>query len=444
MPSRPPISVIRPQLPDDPIHFDPGPTFAAGGASHAALAALADPLDGARAAVLADTAAERHATPDAAAWITLPDRVLTDFRTERPGSDLARLLATARRIREAVDRVLVLGDHDLLAGPRAVFEACCHPHHNELPRCARGGRPRLSFLDCGLDNDLAQGMLDLVAPRRDSGGALTRAAEPPDLLDRWGLIVVGRGGDEFATAATARVFLAAILEQFGGDTARASERIVAITSDTGRLAAVARAVGCRDTWAIPAAGPGPTAVFTAAGVLPCAIVGIDVVRLLEGAATMLRRFREAPVAENPVLQFAGAAYLAGAQAGRVRPVPWRGRLEPLSRWYDALLARDDADRGRHAAGTLATRVLVAEMRRDRLALPAIAPLDADQDGLEGLVGSSWPALQAAAVGVAREADAAARPAGADILLPRLDEHTLGQLLQMLMLATLVERRLEPP
>ena len=49
-------------------------------------------------------------------------------------------------------------------GTRALFEACCHPFHNELPRGERGGRPRLSFEGFNMDNDSAQGLLDLVAP----------------------------------------------------------------------------------------------------------------------------------------------------------------------------------------------------------------------------------------------------------------------------------------
>jgi glucose-6-phosphate isomerase len=58
-----------------------------------------------------------------------------------------------------------------------------------------------------------------------------------------------------------------------------------------------------------------------------------------------------------------------------------------------------------------------------------------------LAGRSLPEFLAAAFeGTNRAYAVAARPT-ADILLPRLDEHTLGQLLQMLMLATVVEGRL---
>jgi glucose-6-phosphate isomerase len=446
------------------------------------LDALAGRLEAARAAVMGlPTTGQDEAAGVATGWVGLPDRILADFRTERPSSELARLLKTARRIREAVDRVVLLGGRDLLAGPRAVFEACCHPHHNELPRWDRGGRPRLSFAGCDLDNDATQGLLDLVAPRRDAAGIASGPPAAVDLLDRWSLVIADRGGDALGTAATTRLFLATLLEQCDED---AAELVVPIMAAAAPLAAVARAIGCVDAFSLPAGGAGPTAVLTAAGVLPCAIVGIDVVRLLEGAASMHRRFCEAPVADNPVLQYAGVAYLAATRFGASGCVlvPGSSRLEAVCRWYDELVAdslggapdctaagsspaapsaRADPpwSRGlRHgAAGPVVTRLRVAEPRRDRLSLPALERLAADEDRLACLVGTTWPMLHAngglarhangglarhaAAVDAAREPDLAAHRPVADLLLPRLDEHAIGQLLQMLMLATLIEAHL---
>jgi len=457
------------------------------------LDALAGRLEAARAAVVGgQTIGQDEAAGVAASWVGQPDRILAEFRTERPGSELAGLLKTARRIREAVDRVVLLGGRDLLVGPRAVFEACCHPHHNELPRWDRGGRPRLSFAGCDLDNDATQGLLDLVAPRRDAAGIASGPPEAVDLLDRWGLVIADQGRGAVGTAATTRVFLATLLEQCDEG---AAEFVVPIMAAAAPLSSVARAIGCVDAFSIPDGGAGPTAVFTAAGVLPCAIVGIDVVRLLEGAATMHRRFREAPVADNPVLQYAGVAHLCATRPGASGSVllPESSRLEGVCRWYDDLLAdglggapdhtaagsppitpttrseRPWPRRVRHGdAGPVVTRLLVAEPRRDRLSLPAVGRLAADEDRLDCLVGTTWPTLHAngvlarhangglarhangglarhaAAVDAAREADVAAHRPVADLLLPRLDEHAIGQLLQMLMLATLIEARLERP
>jgi glucose-6-phosphate isomerase len=142
---------------------------------------------------------------------------------------------------------------------------------------------------------------------------------------------------------------------------------------------------------------------------------------------------------------------------------WSNQLEAVGLWYDQLLSeslgkaeqgvtplttvatRDLNSRGQqHREGrrdTLITNLVAGEPRRDRLTLPQLGAYAADQDKLDDLVGTTWPALLAAAVAGTNEAYAQARRPTADILLPRIDEHALGQLLQMLMLATVVEGRL---
>jgi hypothetical protein len=207
------MSVIRPKLPADPIGYDPAAAFAAGTVSRQAVEGLAGRLDAARSEVLES------------AFVDLPDRLLADYGTKRPESELYAMLRTARRIRDAVDRVVVLGGGADIMGVRAVFEACCHPFHNELSRGERGGRPRLSFEGFRFDNDSAQGLLDLVAPHGRPRG--------DDLLDRWAMVVVDAGGDAPEVAVTTRLFLAALLEAVGGDVPRLAEVVVPITGRTG-------------------------------------------------------------------------------------------------------------------------------------------------------------------------------------------------------------------
>jgi glucose-6-phosphate isomerase len=456
------MSVVRPQPATDPIQYDPAAVLATGGISRADLDALAGRLDAARTDSLADvdrwrSGGTRPGEVLDPAFIDLPDRLLADYQTSRTTSELFAILQTARRIRDAVDRVIVLGIGGSYMGTRALFEACCHPFHNELPRGERGGRPRLSFEGFNMDNDSAQGLLDLIAP--------AGAPRSDDLLDRWAMLVVSKSGGTLETAIATRLFLQALAASVGGDTAQLAQRVVPITGKSGRLADLAKAIGCPDVFDIPDGVGGRFSVFTAVGLLPASIVGIDVVRLLEGAAAMNRRFREAPVAENPVLQYVGVGHLAEAKTGATIRVlsAWSNRLESLGLWYDQLLSeslgkdekgatpltavttRDLHSRGQqHQDGRrdkLITNLIVGEPRRDRLALPKLGSYGHDQDKLDALVGTAWPDMLTAAIGGTNEAYAQAKRPTADILLPRIDEHVVGQLLQMLMLATVVEGRL---
>jgi len=431
------MSVVRPKPPVDPIHYDPAAIFATGGITRQSLDDLAPALASTRARMLDDVARFTAGGTVAGAalepaFIDLPERLLADYNTRRPQSELFAILTVARRIRETVDRVVVLGNGGSSMGTRAIFESCCHPFHNELPRGERGGRPRLSFEGWNIDNDSAQGLLDLL-----------RAGRPgDDLLDRWAIVVVSRSDGPLETAIATRLFLKALFEAVGSDRVQLAERVVPITGKTERLAELARAIGCPDGFDIPDGIGERFSVFTAVGLLPAAIVGVDVVRLLEGAAAMNRRFREAPPAENPVLEYAGASHLAERELGAAIRVlsSWSNRLEAVGRWYDHLLSRGQQHQdGRR--GTLITNLLVSEPRRDRLTLPAILPFAANEDGLDDLVGRSWPDMLAATANVAKEAWGHDGRPTADVFLPRVDEHTVGQLLQMLMLATVAEGRL---
>jgi glucose-6-phosphate isomerase len=65
----------------------------------------------------------------------------------------------------------------------------------------------------------------------------------------------------------------------------------------------------------------------------------------------------------------------------------------------------------------------------------------DEDQLNRIQGKPYPQLLAAAIQGTNQAYAdVARPT-ADIRIPRLDEYAVGQLLQMFMLATVLEGRL---
>ena len=191
------MSVIRPKPPEDPIEHRLAAGAAGGDPLRHGLEALWADLDRTRQDLLT------HAD------VVRPDRLLDGYNTRgaRASSELFAVLQAAVRIRDAADRVIVLGDGCGPLGARAIFESCAHPFHNELSRGERGGKPRLSFAGSSLDNDALQGLLDLVAPAgRPRGG---------DLLDRWALVIADATGDDAGTEAAARLFLAALGESVG-------------------------------------------------------------------------------------------------------------------------------------------------------------------------------------------------------------------------------------
>ena len=95
----------------------------------------------------------------------------------------------------------------------------------------------------------------------------------------------------------------------------------------------------------------------------------------------------------------------------------------------------------HQEGTrdkLITNVIVENWRRDWLKVPTSQN---DQDGLNSQAGTSLPEIMTAAINGTNQAYKEDNRCTADIRLPAIDESSLGQLFQMLMLATVVEGRL---
>jgi len=387
-----------------------------------------------------------------AGFFELPERLLHEYRADRNGSELGRLLQTAGRLRDEVDRVVVLGIGGSYMGARALFEGCCHPYHNELNRADRGGRPRIYFEGNNVDNDATQGLLDLLAANGN--------ARRPD--DAWAIVVVSKSGGTLETAVAFRRFLDALRESTGHNAERLSRRVVPITGVDGELFELAEAIGCPDVHHVPDGVGGRFSVLSAVGLLPTAIVNLDVVRLLEGAAAMNEHFRTAPPEENVVLRYVGVCHLMEelrSATTRVLSV-WATGLEAVGLWYDQLLAeslgkagqgalplvvvntRDLHSRGQqHQQGRrdkLITNLIVDQCRRDPLVVGESA---LNQDGLNDIAGKTFPDIMAAAIkGTNQAYNEDGRPT-ADLRLPAMDEASLGQLFQMLMLATVVEGRL---
>ena len=97
-----------------------------------------------------------------AGFIDLPYRTLESHRRKGDTSELGRVLTLAGRLREQVDRVVILGIGGSHLGARALFESLLPCHHNEMPVPSRMGKPRIYFEGNALDNDSLQELLDML------------------------------------------------------------------------------------------------------------------------------------------------------------------------------------------------------------------------------------------------------------------------------------------
>ena len=113
-----------------------------------------------------------------------------------------------------------------------------------------------------------------------------------------------------------------------------------ITGEKGRLRDLAQALGCPKVFPIHDGVGGRFSVLDPVGLFPAAVMGLDVVKLLEGAAAMNERFRAAAPGANPVLDYVAVSRLLEVRRGATIRVlsTWGKRLEAVGLWYDQLLA----------------------------------------------------------------------------------------------------------
>ena len=237
--------------------------------------------------------------------------IVTDARLRQQAIDFA---ATARR---KYTDVVILGIGGSALGPIALRTALRPSGWNLLDEKRRDGHPRLH-------------VLDNVDP--DTIAALVERLELPRTL----FIVTSKSG---GTAETMAQFLV-IHERITAAGLNVAEHFVFVTDpEQGALRPLARALAV-PALEIPSAVGGRFSVLTPVGTLPAALIGIDVSRLLEGAAAMVERCESDELSSNPAGTYATLQWLAETRYGKSINVlmPYSDQLRDIAAWFVQLWA----------------------------------------------------------------------------------------------------------
>lgn len=232
---------------------------------------------------------------------------------------LAQSLAVAEKVRGTVDEILLLGIGGSALGPIALRTALRPPGWNMLDAKQRGGYPRLHVLD-NVDPDTIAATLDRLDWKRTL------------------VLVVSKSGGTVETMAQYLIVRDALDKAVGPEKAR--EHIVLVTDpEVGALRKIARAEGIT-TVDIPANVGGRFSVMTPVGILPAALIGVDVKAMLAGAAHIIERGANTDLAQNIAGTFAVLQHIADTKHGRHIHVlmPYADALRDLAAWFVQLWA----------------------------------------------------------------------------------------------------------
>lgn len=210
---------------------------------------------------------------DFTGWVNLPETYDKE--------EFSRIQTAAGKIKTQSQVLIVIGIGGSYLGARAVVELLQSPNYNLKIK----DTPDIFFAGNGLSTRMLEQTIDLIGQRDFS------------------VNVISKSGTTTEPAVAFRVFKQLLEQRYGADGAR--ERIYATTDKArGALKTLADKEGY-ECFVVPDDIGGRFSVLTAVGLLPIAVSGIDISKLMQGAAQAKDALRiQGP--ENPAWQYAAA------------------------------------------------------------------------------------------------------------------------------------------
>lgn len=205
-------------------------------------------------------------------WVDLPK----NYDKE----EFARIEKAAEKIKKTCQALVVIGIGGSYLGARAVIEFLRSPNYNLLKK----DTPNIYFAGNSISADALNDLLALC--------------EGKDIC----VNVISKSGTTTEPAVAFRVFRNLLEEKYGKEGAR--ERIF-VTTDRARgtLKQFSTEAGY-ETFVVPDDVGGRFSVLTAVGLLPIAVAGIDIKKLMEGAAAAMEKYTSPDLEKNDCYRYA--------------------------------------------------------------------------------------------------------------------------------------------
>lgn len=224
----------------------------------------------------------------------------------------------ASMVKDRFENILVLGIGGSALGGIALTEALLKPYWNILSDEQREGLPRIFFLD-NIDPDTMTGLLSFLDLKKTLVNVITKSGSTAETMSQF-------------------MIVKDLLEKELGDNYRYN--VVATTDKrTGILRQIAEQEGYK-TFVVPDDVGGRFSVFSAVGLLPLALVGIDIDSIVNGIKDMDLALKNTDINENIAAQNALIHFLMDTKKGKNLSVmmPYSSRLKYVSDWYAQLWA----------------------------------------------------------------------------------------------------------
>lgn len=246
-------------------------------------------------------------------WIDLP----VDYDKE----EFDRMKQAAAKIQNDSDVLLVVGIGGSYLGARAAIEFLTHSFYNVLDK-GRRKTPEIYFVGNSISSKYVKDLQDVLEGKDFS------------------INIISKSGTTTEPAIAFRVFKEMLIEKYGKE--EANKRIYATTDKArGALKGLADEEGY-ETFVVPDDVGGRFSVLTAVGLLPIAAAGLDIDKLMEGAASGRKKALEAPYEQNDALLYAGIRNILHRKGKSVEIVAnYEPSMHYVSEWWKQLFGESE-------------------------------------------------------------------------------------------------------
>ena len=356
---------------------------------------------------------------DFVGWLELP----TDYNKE----EFKRIKKAAKKIAKESDILVVTGIGGSYLGARAVIESLTSSFYNLLPEEQRK-YPQILYVGNNLSPNYMNEIIEYIGNKDFS------------------VNVISKSGTTTEPAIAFRIFREILENKYGIDEARS--RIYATTDkEKGALKTLAENEGY-EQFVVPDNVGGRYSVLTAVGLLPIAVAGIDIEKLMEGARIAQERFDDPDLKYNECYQYAVIRNILYSKMKKTTEilVNYEPKMHYFTEWWKQLYGESEGkdNKGIFPSGVDFTTDLhsmgqyIQEGRRDlfetviRIKTPAndiiINPDDDNLDGLNYLAGKTMDYVNKKAMEGTVKAHVDGDVPNIIIEMNKLDAKNIGELI----------------
>lgn len=350
-------------------------------------------------------------------WIDLP----VDYDKE----EFARIKKAAEKIKGDSEVLVVIGIGGSYLGARAAIEFLRHNFYNIVSKEIRK-TPEIYFAGNSISSTYLKHLIEVIGDRDFS------------------VNIISKSGTTTEPAIAFRVFKAMLEEKYGKE--GAAKRIYATTDKArGALKGLADEEGYEE-FVVPDDVGGRFSVLTAVGLLPIAVSGADIDKLMEGAASGREMALNNAFEENDALQYAAIRNILHRKGKAVEILAnYEPSLHYVSEWWKQLYGESegkdqkgifpasvDLTTDLHSMGQfiqdgsriMYETVLNVEESQEEI---IIGEEPVDLDGLNYLAGKNVDFVNKSAMNGTILAHTDGNVPNLIVNIPRQDEFSLGQL-----------------